>query len=129
MRKSWPTYRMQLFCLGRDDRLIVSAYTRSLVFAATDTTSASLSRLLYQLSLHQDVQDDLRKEIANAHNGKDVIPYDELMSLPYLDAIIRETLRLSVSSSVVCWFADSHHHPQASFNTGNSQDVSEVALT
>ena len=82
--------------------LIDCPHTRSLVFAATDTTSASLNRLLYQLALHQDVQDKLREEIINAHKGKDVIPYDELMSLPYLDAIIRETLRMSVLRRMIC---------------------------
>ncbi|KAK1224785.1 hypothetical protein PQX77_012303 [Marasmius sp. AFHP31] len=42
------------------------------------------------------VQNKLREELRAAragHDGKDV-PYDELVSLPYLDAICRETLRL-----------------------------------
>lgn len=59
-----------------------------------DTTSGALSRLLYMLAQHQDVQEKLRAEIkeARAHGGD--LDYNGLDSLPYLDAVIRETLRL-----------------------------------
>ncbi|KAF8968134.1 cytochrome P450 [Flammula alnicola] len=68
----------------------------SLTFAATDTTSGALSRTLYLLALHPDAQTKVRQEIRDARNensGHD-IGYDTLVSLPYLDAICRETLRL-----------------------------------
>ena len=65
-----------------------------LVFAATDTTSNSLARTLQLLARNPDVQDKVRAEIMEAsHDGED-IPYDTLVSLPYLDAICRETLRV-----------------------------------
>ncbi|KAF5327121.1 hypothetical protein D9619_004725 [Psilocybe cf. subviscida] len=68
----------------------------SLIFAAMDTTSGALSRTLYLLSQHPDVQDRLRQEIIEAkeHNGGEDLSYDTLVSLPYLDAICRETLRV-----------------------------------
>lgn len=63
-----------------------------------DTTSGALSRTLYLLSQHPDVQDRLRQEIIEAkeHNGGEDLSYDTLVSLPYLDAICRETLRVWV---------------------------------
>ena len=65
-----------------------------LVFAATDTTSNSLARTLYLLAKDQDKQNKLRAEIVEAsHDGED-IPYDELVALPYMDAVCREILRL-----------------------------------
>lgn len=64
------------------------------VFAATDTTSSALSRILVQLSTHPDAQDKLRDEIRAAYEDKDQLTYDELNNLPYLDAVIRETLRM-----------------------------------
>ncbi|KAF8966234.1 cytochrome P450 [Flammula alnicola] len=78
--------------LTRDELL---AQMSTLMFAAMDTTSSALTRLLYLLATHQDVQDKLRKEIKEAKEaeGGD-LPYDKLVSLPYLDAICRETLRL-----------------------------------
>ena len=60
-----------------------------------DTTSNALSRILHLLAQNPDVQDKLRAEIREAQeqHGKE-IPYDEIMTLPFLDAICRETLRL-----------------------------------
>lgn len=59
-----------------------------------DTTSNALSRILYLLSINQNAQNKLRKEIQEAKEGGTVLSYDELIALPYLDAICRETLRL-----------------------------------
>ncbi len=60
-----------------------------------DTTSNALSIIIHLLVQHQDVQNKLREEVraASAACSGD-IPYDELVELPYLDAICRETLRL-----------------------------------
>lgn len=71
----------------------------TLTFGATDTTAGVITRILHLLSAHQDIQCTLRQEIvdANSHGNLD---YDELVSLPYLDAICRETLRLSVILSL-----------------------------
>ncbi|OBZ67551.1 hypothetical protein A0H81_12337 [Grifola frondosa] len=65
----------------------------TMIFAAMDTTSNALALTLDLLAQHPDVQDKLRKEIVEARDGRD-LPYDELVGLPYLDAVCRETLRL-----------------------------------
>jgi cytochrome P450 len=59
-----------------------------------DTTSSALCRFLWLLAKHQDVQDRLRKEIKEAREQYGELNYDQLMGLPYLDAVCRETLRL-----------------------------------
>ncbi|KIK57051.1 hypothetical protein GYMLUDRAFT_173469 [Collybiopsis luxurians FD-317 M1] len=68
----------------------------TLIFAAMDTTSSAMARILHLLSKHPEVQDKLRGELSEAklRNGGQDLSYDELVSLPYLDAICRETLRL-----------------------------------
>lgn len=64
-----------------------------------DTTSNALSRTLQVLAEHPEEQEKLRAEIQEARDssssdiGQD-ISYDDLVKLPYLDAICRETLRL-----------------------------------
>ncbi|KAI0641556.1 cytochrome P450 [Trametes meyenii] len=72
----------------------------TLTFAAMDTTSNALSLTLWRLAQNPDVQDKVRAEILAArevsHSGD--IAYDDLVSLPYLDAICRETLRVHVPS-------------------------------
>ena len=70
--------------------------SRSLVFAAHDTTTTALSRLLLLLAEHPKWQDLLRDEIKQATedmpDGR--IEYEKLSSLPVMDAIVRETLRV-----------------------------------
>lgn len=68
----------------------------ALTFAAMDTTSNSLSRILHILSENPEAQQKLREEIraAQAEYGSDELDYDALNAMPYLDAVCRETLRL-----------------------------------
>lgn len=66
----------------------------ALTFAAMDTTSRALSRILHLLCVHQDAQEKLRQEIKDALHGQGQLNYDDLVNLPYLDAICRETMRL-----------------------------------
>ncbi|KAF9448716.1 cytochrome P450 [Macrolepiota fuliginosa MF-IS2] len=79
-----------------EDRLTdseVIGQVSSLVFAGMDTTSSALSRILQLLATHRHIQDKLRDEIKEAQmNGQ--LSYDQLVTLPYLDAVCRETLRV-----------------------------------
>ncbi|TFK22383.1 cytochrome P450 [Coprinopsis marcescibilis] len=68
----------------------------TLTFAAMDTTSSALSRILWLLSKHPHVQEKLRQEICQVHAEHGDLGYDDLVALPYLDAVCRETLRLLV---------------------------------
>ncbi|KAI0262732.1 cytochrome P450 [Gloeopeniophorella convolvens] len=72
-----------------------------LLLAATDSTSGALSRILHLLALHPEVQDKLRSELKEACEGNAELPYDQLVSLPYLDAVCRETLRLTRGAAVL----------------------------
>ncbi|EIM86870.1 cytochrome P450 [Stereum hirsutum FP-91666 SS1] len=67
----------------------------TLTFAAMDTTSSALSRILHLLSMNPEVQDRLREELINARKEiEGDFDYDTLMGLPYLEAVCRETLRM-----------------------------------
>ena len=76
---------------GFDDSIIPF---RVFLVAGTDTTSTTLSRILHLLALHPDAQDRLRKELIEAHEDNEELTYDQLISLPFLEAVCRETLRL-----------------------------------
>ncbi|KAI0782963.1 cytochrome P450 [Abortiporus biennis] len=73
----------------------------TLMFAAVDTTSTSLTRVIELLAQKQDIQSRLREEILNALDGEEALDYDQLTELPYLDAIWRETLRLYAPVSML----------------------------
>ncbi|PCH40527.1 cytochrome P450 [Wolfiporia cocos MD-104 SS10] len=81
---------------SKEDRLpeseIIGQMT-TLMFAATDTTSNTLCRILQLLATYPDVQQELREELLTA-GAADNLSYDELNKLPFLDAVCRETLRL-----------------------------------
>ncbi|KAJ7913404.1 cytochrome P450 [Mycena leptocephala] len=66
--------------------------------AATDTTSSSMNRLFHVLALYPDVQEKLRAEILGLPEQLD---HDTLVGLPYLDAVVREVLRLAMTDGVL----------------------------
>ncbi|KAJ3903852.1 cytochrome P450 [Lentinula edodes] len=68
----------------------------TLIFAAMDTTSSGMARILHLLSQHPEAQQKLRQELIEAKHLKDghAFSYEDLTTLPYLDAVCRETLRL-----------------------------------
>ncbi len=72
----------------------IIAFPRStFILAGMDTTSNALSRILHVLAQNPTAQDRLRAEITEACGGED-LAYDDLVKLPYLEAVCRETLRL-----------------------------------
>ncbi|KAI8976691.1 cytochrome P450 [Trametes punicea] len=81
-----------------DDHIVGQINT--LLFAATDTTSHVMAQVLEMLSRNQDLQDKVRHELLEARGGG-YIPYDQLLSLPYLDAVCKETLRMFPPTPIV----------------------------
>ena len=72
-----------------------------MIFGATDTTSSAMSRILSVLAHNPDEQSKLREEVTKAHKEYGDLDYDKLQSLPYLDAVCRETLRVYPPGSSV----------------------------
>ncbi|KAH8114788.1 cytochrome P450 [Phellopilus nigrolimitatus] len=64
------------------------------IFAGHDTTTSALSRVLHQLVLYPEIQSKLREEVTAARKKYGDLEYDALMTLSYLDAVCRETLRV-----------------------------------
>ncbi|CAE6433898.1 unnamed protein product [Rhizoctonia solani] len=65
------------------------------IFAGHETTSTAVSRILEVLSQRPDVQTRLREELRQYFEvNPNETHYDTLLELPYLDGIVRETLRL-----------------------------------
>ncbi|KAI9063772.1 cytochrome P450 [Trametes sanguinea] len=79
-----------------DDELL--GQMTSIIFAAMDTTSNALSRILHILAQYPSVQDKVRREVMEAKAHGDELDYDELHALPFLDAVCREALRLYPSA-------------------------------
>ena len=62
-----------------------------LMMAAHDTTTSSLTSLLYELAANPEWQERVREEIRGF--GKEAVEYDDLLAMPDTIAVIQETLR------------------------------------
>merc|ERR1719430_2539019 len=61
--------------------------------AGYETTGQTMSFILYELAVNHECQDALYNEVKDNSDEDDELSYETIQSLPYLDAIIQETLR------------------------------------
>ena len=74
----------------------LSADTLVLLLAGTDTTSLILTMATYRVLRDPNILRKLQAELREAMPRKDTqLQYTELEKLPYLRAVVRETLRTS----------------------------------
>ena len=64
-----------------------------LLAAGYDTTGTALSYIMYDLAINQECQETLYEEITQSGNDVNKLPYETLQNLPYLDAVIHESMR------------------------------------
>jgi len=76
------------------------AQLSTVVFAGNDTISGALCRMFQLLSLNPDIQARLREELERA-NSDSGLGYSQLMDLPLLDAVVKETLRISAPVTTI----------------------------
>ncbi len=83
-----------------DEQLL--AHLRLLLFAGYDTTTAALSWGIIELLRHPAVYERVRTEVQADIGGVDVpVTVQDLHAMSYLDAVIKETLRLHPATSVL----------------------------
>ena len=70
-----------------------------LMMAAHDTTTSTLSSLMYELARHPEWQERVREECRGA--GVEAPGFDELGRLPVVDLVVKETLRLHPPLSTI----------------------------
>nr|XP_019042522.1 hypothetical protein I302_09131 [Kwoniella bestiolae CBS 10118]OCF21452.1 hypothetical protein I302_09131 [Kwoniella bestiolae CBS 10118] len=72
----------------------ITGQLATFMFAGSDTTAGTIAMGLYQLAKHPYVQETLRAELS-AYG--DNLPYEQIDELPYLDAVVKEVLRINPS--------------------------------
>ena len=82
------------------DSMAVIGLTVSTIHAGADTTASTLAFVFYELMRHEDVLAKLRSEIVSAGVSK-VTKFTELNKLPFLEASIKETLRIHFILSIM----------------------------
>ncbi|EZA62496.1 Cytochrome P450 6k1 [Ooceraea biroi] len=92
LKKTQGNKDIEGFKFDGDDLL---AQPASFFSAGSETTAVSVAFLLHQLAVYPDIQTKLRSKILDAlskTNGE--ITYDMTMSLPYLEMVVSESLRM-----------------------------------
>ncbi|KAL4072764.1 cytochrome P450 [Scleroderma yunnanense] len=90
-----------------DDELVGQMNT--MIFAGLETVTSAICRILWILACKPSAQARLRSEIRDAKYASGhssswenvCLPYDILNKLPYLDAVVKETLRLHPPTSLL----------------------------
>lgn len=62
------------------------------ILAGRDTTSSTISYVFYEIVRHPEVQDKIVEELSQLQKAS--FDYDDMRKLPYIDAVVWETLRL-----------------------------------
>lgn len=72
----------------------IPAYMVEMLAAGSSTTSHTATFTCYELAYHHEIQAKLRQELEEVFPDVDNIDEKKMMDLPYLDAVLRETMRL-----------------------------------
>ncbi|KAJ4363109.1 hypothetical protein N0V83_010229 [Neocucurbitaria cava] len=89
------TFPGRLLAAGLSDSE-TKAQCKDLVFAGTDSTGMNLATIIRNLALYPEKYARLKKEVSdNVALGKDA---QEVQALPYLNAIVKEGLRISMAN-------------------------------
>lgn len=76
-----------------DDPVLIRDQLLSMLLAARDTTSCTLTFVTYFMAIHPDVAAKMRAEVL-AVCGNEAPTYDKIRQMKYVRAVISETLRL-----------------------------------
>lgn len=89
------TYPGRLLAVGISDSE-VKAQCKDLVFAGTDSTGMNLATIMTSLAMYPAKYERLKREVdANVARGSDA---QEVQALPYLNAVVKEALRISMAN-------------------------------
>ncbi|PNY27111.1 Cytochrome P450 52A1 [Tolypocladium capitatum] len=87
------TFLHELARFTRDPKVIRDQVI-AVLLAGRDTTAGTLSWAIYELARHPDVVAKLRNEILDTVGPDKPPTYEHLKNMPYLKAVLNETLRL-----------------------------------
>ncbi|KAJ4780022.1 Cytochrome P450 [Rhynchospora pubera] len=74
-----------------------------MIFRGTDTTALLTEWAMAELVLHQTVQSKLRSEIDSVVGSTGTIQDADVAQMPYLQAVVKETLRVHPPGPLLSW--------------------------
>lgn len=100
---------------------------QSVVFflAGYETTASTLSFCIHQLAVNPDIQEKLYQEVKTLVDNGEKLNYNNVMKLPYLDAVISETLRCYPPALALSREASEDYHiPEYNYTIKKGQAIS-----
>lgn len=86
---------LELCFSGKLDEKIIRDQVETIVIAGNETTALSLSYIILLLAMYPEVQDRVYQELHSVFDDQDeIMTYDHIQRLPYLDRVIKEGMRL-----------------------------------
>lgn len=74
-----------------------------MIFRGTDTTALLTEWIMAELVLNQNIQTRLREELDKVVGNKHNVTDADVTKMPYLEAIVKETLRLHPIGPLLSW--------------------------
>ena len=84
----------QIISMELEDKYIIHNVA-TMITAAHDTSSTALANALLLLGMHQDVQQKLYEELVQVFYGEEIITFDTVKELTYMDMVVCEVLRIA----------------------------------
>jgi len=96
----FQSYQTRLLTTARISPEETEIQMKDVIFAGTDTTGMNLSMIIWNLCKHPDIYAKLQQEVseAAATTSSSSSSSSEEQNLPYLEAIVKETLRTSMAN-------------------------------
>lgn len=105
------------------------AQTWTIFMESFETSGIALSFMLYELSKNQKIQDKLRKEILeNLNDDDNLMRYETMMELQYLDQVFHETLRLHTPLMITTKVCSENYEIEGSKGHKFQMQKGDVAL-
>ena len=92
--KSNQSFLHALAATGIRDRQVIRDHLVAVLLAGRDTTAGTLSFTFQELSANPEIVTKLRREILERVGPRRAPTYEDLKSMPYLQHVMNETLRL-----------------------------------
>ncbi|CAK9137349.1 unnamed protein product [Ilex paraguariensis] len=95
-----------LLSLPKEDQLSepdMVAVLWEMIFRGTDTVAILLEWIMARMVLHQDIQAKAQKEIDTCLGSQRHVHDSDIPNLPYLQAIVKEVLRLHPPGPLLSW--------------------------
>ena len=77
--------------------------TQEMIFRGTDTVAILLEWIITRIALHQDIQTKAQEELDTIVGSHRTVRDSDLPKLPYLQAIVKEVLRVHPPGPLLSW--------------------------